>query len=117
MTLPFPSLIMSLISKVRVKLPSGLPVLSRVDPISAHTITRSKSYILGQVREAGEAQAQREEVEGEGDSIEDEIDRFTLRSEDIPQSSTHVPARAPDFLDHLLDKVEQMHSLMSEHIT
>ena len=41
----------------KVKLPSGLPVLSRKDPISAHTMTRSKAHILVQEREAGEAPA------------------------------------------------------------
>ena len=84
MTFPFPSLIMLLISKVSVKLPNGLPVLSRKDPISAHTMTRSNAHIPSQEREAGEAQAQREEIEAEGGNIEDEIDRFTLGLEDIP---------------------------------
>ena len=73
MTLPFPSLIMSLISKARVKLPSGVPVRSRKDPITAYTMTRSKAHILGQEREVGEAQAQMEEIEVEGDNTEDEI--------------------------------------------
>ena len=88
MTFPFPSLIMLLISKVSVKLPNGLPVLSREDPISAYTITKSKAHILGQNREAGKAQVQREEAEAKGDNIEDEIDRFILGREDIPQSSS-----------------------------
>ena len=74
MTLPFPSLIMSLISKARVKLPSGVPVRSRKDPITAYTMTRSKAHILGQEREVGEAQAQMEEIEVEGANTEDEID-------------------------------------------
>ena len=39
-TLPFPSLVMSLISRVRVKIPSGLPVMQREEPISEHTIIR-----------------------------------------------------------------------------
>ena len=47
MTLPFPSLIMSLILKARVKLPIGLLVLSREDAISAHTINRSKAHVPG----------------------------------------------------------------------
>ena len=38
MTLPFPSLVKSLISKARVKIPSGLPVMSREESISEHTI-------------------------------------------------------------------------------
>jgi len=35
LTLPFPSLVMSLIIRARVKIPSGLQVLQREDPISA----------------------------------------------------------------------------------
>ena len=103
MTLPFPSLNMSLISKAMMKLSNGLAVLSREDPVSAHTITRSKAH--------------REEAKAKGGNTDDEINRFTHGPEDIPQSSSQAPARAPDCLDHLLNRVEQMHSLLSEHIT
>ena len=73
MILPCSSLIMSLFSKAMVKLTSGLPVLSKEDLISTHTMTRSKAHIPGQEREAGE-----------GGNIEVEIDWFTLGLEDIP---------------------------------
>ena len=65
---------MLLISKARVKLPSGFPVLSKEDPISAHTMTRSKAHIPGQEREVGGVQAQKEEAKAEGGNTEDEID-------------------------------------------
>ena len=97
---------MSLILKARMKLPNGLPVLSREDPISAHTMNRSKTHISGQEKEA----------EVKGGNTKDEIDRFTHGPEDIPQLSSQAPARAPDRLDYLLDMVEQMHSLLSEDI-
>ena len=74
MTLRFPSLVMSLISKARVKLPNGLPVMSKEDPISEHTINRSKAHISGQEREADVAQAQREEAKAKGGKTKDEID-------------------------------------------
>lgn len=51
-------------------------------------MTRSKAHILGQEREVGEAQAQMEEIEVEGDNTEDEIYWFTLGPKDIPQSSS-----------------------------
>ena len=43
--LPFPSFIMSLITRARVKIPSGLQVIQRDYPISAQTMTRSKAHI------------------------------------------------------------------------
>ena len=33
-TLPFPNLVMSLISRAKVKIPSGLPIMQREKPIS-----------------------------------------------------------------------------------
>ena len=45
MTPPFPSLVMSLISKARVKIPSGLPVMPWSEAISDHTMNRSKTHI------------------------------------------------------------------------
>ena len=45
--LPFPSLIMGLIVKTRLKLSSGLTVVHRDYPIGAHTVTRSTAHIKG----------------------------------------------------------------------
>ena len=45
--MPFPSLIMGLIAKAKLKLPSGLTVQQRDYPIGAHTVTRSTAHIKG----------------------------------------------------------------------
>ena len=45
--MPFPSLIMGLIAKERLKIPSGLKVVQRDYPIGAHTLTRSTAHIKG----------------------------------------------------------------------
>ena len=45
LVLPFLSLVMALIVRVRVKIPSGLPVMPRDYPISAQTMTQSKAHI------------------------------------------------------------------------
>ena len=45
--MPFPSLIMGLIAKARLKLSSRLTVEHRDYPIRAHTVTRSTSHIKG----------------------------------------------------------------------
>ena len=82
MTLPFLSLVMSLISKARVKIPSGLSVMQREEPISKHTMTRSKAHIPG--LEVGATQIPRDEAVDEGGNTEDEIDRFTHGLEDTP---------------------------------
>ena len=41
--LPFPSLIMALITRTRLKFPSGLTIIERDSPIGAPTMTRSKA--------------------------------------------------------------------------
>jgi len=69
MTLPFPSLVMSLISKARVKIPSGLPIMSREESISEHTMNRSEAHIPGLEREVGVAQVQREGAEAKGAAL------------------------------------------------
>ena len=45
--LPFPSLIMGLITKECLKIPSGLKIVQRDYPIGAYTLTRSTAYIKG----------------------------------------------------------------------
>ena len=45
--MPFPSIIMGLIAKSRLKLSSGLTVVQRDYPIGAHTVTWSIAYIKG----------------------------------------------------------------------
>ena len=43
--MPFPSLIMGLITKTRLKFLSGLTVVQRDYPIGAHIVTRSTAHI------------------------------------------------------------------------
>ena len=43
--MPFPTLIMGLIAKTRIKIPSGLITVPRDYPIGANTVTRSRAYI------------------------------------------------------------------------
>ena len=45
--MPFPSLIMGLIAKERLKILSGLKVVQKDYPIGAHTLTRSTTHIKG----------------------------------------------------------------------
>ena len=77
---------MSLISRARVKIPSGLSVMQREEPISEQTIIRSKAYIpnLG----TNTSQIRRDEVAEEGGNTDDEIERFTSVTEDTPQPSS-----------------------------
>ena len=77
--LPFPSLIMGLIAKTRLKIPSGLTLVQRDYPISAHTVTRSKAHITGS--KTNISQFPKDDVEEEGGDTEEEIDRFTSAPE------------------------------------
>ena len=79
LVLPFLSLIMALIARVRVKIPSGLPVMPRDYPISAQTMTQSKAHITRPF--VGISQILRDDVEEEGGDTEEEIDRFTSTPE------------------------------------
>ena len=45
--MPFPSLIMGLIAKERLKIPSGLKAVHKDYPIGAYTLTRSTAHIKG----------------------------------------------------------------------
>ena len=77
--MPFPSLIMGLIAKARLKLPSGLIVVHRDYPIGAHMVTRSTTYIKGS--KIVMSQIPRDRVEEEGGDTEEEIERFTTAPE------------------------------------
>ena len=55
---------MGLIAKIRLKLPSGLTVVQRDYPISAHTVTRSTAHIKGS--KMGVHTIPRDRVEEEG---------------------------------------------------
>ena len=73
--MPFPSIIMGLIAKSRLKLPSGLTVVQRDYRIGAHIMTRSTTHIKGS--RTNVSSIQRDRVEEEGGDTEEEIDRFT----------------------------------------
>ena len=74
--MPFPSLIMGLIAKIRLKLPT---VVQRDYPIGVHTVTRRTAHIKGS--KTGVHTIPRSYVEEEGGDIEEEIDRFTSAPE------------------------------------
>ena len=81
--MPFPSLIIGLIAKTRLKLPSGLTVVQR----DVSSIPR-------------------DHVEEEGGDIEEEMERFTTAPETSAQPSSSALARGLDRLDHLITRVE-----------
>jgi len=70
--LPFPSLIMALIARTRLKFLSGLNMVQRDYPIDAQTMTQSKAHITG----PGISQFPRDNVKEEGGDMEEEIDKF-----------------------------------------
>ena len=75
----FPTLIMGLIAKTKLKTPRGLTIVPRDYPIGANTVTRSKAHITGP--KTGVSQIPRDNVEEEGKDTKEEIDRFTLALE------------------------------------
>ena len=58
----------------------------------------------------------RDRVEDEGGDIEEEIDRFNFASVSSAQPSSSTPARGPDRLDRLLDRVDQMYTMLDSHV-
>ena len=84
--MPFPLLIMGLIAKSRLKLSSGLIVVQKEYPISAHTVTRSTAHINGS--RIGVSSIPRDPIEEEGGDTEEEIDRFTIALETSAQPSS-----------------------------
>ena len=67
--MPFPSLIMGLIAKTRLKLPSGLTVVQKDYPIGAYTVTRSTAHIKGS--KTGVHTIPQDHVEDEGGDTEE----------------------------------------------
>ena len=112
--MPFPSLIMGLITKTRLKLPSGLTMVQRDYPIGAHTVTRSTAHIKGS--KTGVHTIPQDRVEDEGGDIEEEIDKFTSAPEMSAQPSSSAPTRGPDRLDSILARVEQMYTMLDSHV-
>ena len=79
---------MALITRARVKIPSGLPVMLRDYLISAQTMTQSKVHIPGP--SIGVSQIPRNNVdEEEGGDTKEEIDHFTyVHSQPSSQART-----------------------------
>ena len=112
--MPFPTLIMGLIAKVRLKLPSGLTMVQRDYPIGAHTMTRSTTHIKGS--KIGVHMIPQDRVEEVGGDTEEEIDRFTSAPETSTQPSSSTLAQGPDRLNHLLARVEQMYTMLDSRV-
>ena len=72
--MPFPTLIMGLIAKTRLKFPSFLTIVSRDYPIGANTVTRSRAHITRSKIDI--SQIPRDNAEEEGGDTKEEIDRF-----------------------------------------
>ena len=102
--MPFPTLIMGLIAKAKLKLPSGLTIVPRDYPIGAHIMTRSKAHITGS--KTGVSQILRDCVEEEGGDTEEEIKRFTSASGSSSQPSSQAQAQGPDRLYRLIVRVD-----------
>ena len=112
--MPFPSLIMGLIAKTRFKIPSCLKVVQRDYPIGDYTVNRSTAHIKGS--KTGVHTIPRDRVEDEGGDTEEEIDRFTSAPESSAQPSSSALARGPDRLDCLLERMDQMFTMLDFHV-
>ena len=58
----------------------------------------------------------RDRVKDEGGDTEEEIDRFTSALESSAQPSSSALAWGPDRLDRLLDRVDQMYTMLDSHV-
>ena len=105
---------MGLIAKTRFKILSGLKVVQRDYPIGDHTVNRSTAHIKGS--KSGVHMIPRDQLEDEGGDTEEEIDRFTSAPESSAQPSSSAPARGPNRLDRLLDRVDQMYTMLDSYV-
>ena len=62
------------------------------------------------------SQIPRDQVEKEGGDIEEEIERFSSAPENSAQPSSQAQARGLDRLDRLIDRVDQMFSMLDSHV-
>ena len=77
-------------------------------------MTRSKAHIIRPT--IGISQIPRDDVEEEGGDMEEEIDRFISTLEGFAPPSSQAGARAPDHLDCLIARVEQMYGMLEIHM-
>ncbi|XP_065628863.1 uncharacterized protein LOC136067239 [Quercus suber] len=111
----FPSLIMVLIAKAKLKLPSGLTAVQRDYPIGGHTLTRSTAHIKGSKTGVHTIPQPRVEQD-EGGDTEEEIDRFTSTPEPFAQPSSLAPPQGSSKLNLLLAKMDQMSTVLNSHV-
>ena len=112
--MPFPTLIMGLIAKSKLKIQSGLTIVPRDYPIGANTVTRSRAHITKP--KTGISQISRDNVEDEGGDTEDVIDKFTSAPKGFAQPSFQAQARGPNPLDCLMTRIEQMYGMLESHV-
>ena len=114
--MPFPSLIMGLIAKTKLKIPSGLTVVPRDYPIGGHTLTRSTAHIRGSKTGVHTIPPPRQVQQEEAEDTEEEIDRFTSAPEPSAQPSSSAPPPGLSKLDQLLAKMDQMSTVLDSHV-
>ena len=112
--MPFPSLIMGLIAKTKLKFPSDLTVVPRDYPIGAHTVTKNTAHIKGS--KTGVHTIPKDHIANKGEDTKEEIDRFTSATEPSAQPSSSAPAQGPNRLNRLLDRVEQIYTMLDSHM-
>ena len=105
---------MGLLAKTRFKIPSGLKVVQSDYPIGDHTVNRSTAHIKGS--KTSVHTIPRDRVKDEGGDTGEEIDRFTSTPESFAQPSSFAPAQGPNKLDCLLNRVDQMYTMLDSHV-
>ena len=105
---------MGLLAKTRFKILSGLKVVQRDYPIGDHTVNKSIAHIKGS--KTGVHTIPRDWVEDERGDTEEEIERFTSAPDSSAQPSSYAPVQGPNRLDRLLNRVDQMYTMLDSHV-
>ena len=79
-------------------------------------ITQSIGAQLTKGSKSGVHMIPQDQLKDEGGDTEEEIDRFTSAPESSTQPSSSAPARGPDRLDRLLDRVDQMYTMLDSYV-
>ena len=112
--MPFPTFIMGLIAKTRLKIPSILTIVPRDYPIGANTVTKSRDHITKSKTDI--SQIPRDNAKEEDGDTEEEIDKFTSAPESSAQPSSQAQAQVPNRLDCLMARVEQTYGMLESHV-
>ena len=83
-------------------------------PIGAHIVTRSIAHTKGSKTSVHTIPQDR--VEDEGGDTEKEINRFTSTPKTLAQPSSSALTRGLDRLNRLLDRVDQMFTVLTSHV-